>query len=111
MGRKIISHWPKRLETVIDMGRKKSLGHSPLGYDFDDGLTFDFIPDLNEPMIKVVDHPDRQKQNKPPAKVVVSYYIEEHIVDKVRKIAHLTEQSYSAIASSALSEYLQNGDF
>jgi len=92
------------------MGRKKSLGHSPLGYDFDDGLSFDFIPDLNEPIIKEVDHPEKQKQNSP-VKIVVSYYLEERIVDKVRKIARLTDQSYSSIASSAFSEYLQNVDF
>jgi len=93
------------------MGRKKSLGHSPLGYDFNDGLSFDFIPDLNEPIVKVVDHPEWHKQDKPPAKEVVSYYVEKQIIDRIRTFAHITEQSYSAVAINAFTEYLQKEGF
>lgn len=89
------------------MGRKKSLGHSPLGFDFDGGLSYDFIPDLNEQIVQEVDHPDKEKIEKNQHKIVVSYYLEEQLVDRIKKFAHFSENSYSAVATDAFTDYLQ----
>lgn len=93
------------------MGKKKSLGHSPLGFDFDGGLSYDFIPDLNEQIVQEVEHPDKGRNEKNPNKTVVSYYLEEQLVNRIRKIAHITEQSYSAIATTAFTDFLQKEGF
>jgi hypothetical protein len=93
------------------MGKKKSLGHSPLGFDFDDGLTYDFIPDLNEQIIQEVDHPEKDKMENASSKTVVSYYIEEQLVGRIKKLAHITDQSYSSVATNAFTDYLQKEGF
>jgi hypothetical protein len=93
------------------MGRKKSLGHNPIGYNFDDGLTYDFIPNLNEQIVKEVEHPEEPVQEKAQSKTIVSYYIEEHIIDRLRLFAQITEQSYSSVAKNAFEDFLHKEGF
>jgi hypothetical protein len=93
------------------MGRKKSLGHNPIGFNFDDGLTYDFIPNLNEQIVKEVEHPEKNVQQLNKNKTIVSYYIEEHIIDRVRYFAQITEQSYSSVAKNAFEEFLHKEGF
>jgi nitrogenase subunit NifH len=93
------------------MGRKRSLGHNPIGFNFDDGLTYDFIPNLNEQIVKEVEHPEKQEESKIQNKTIVSYYIEENIIDRIKLFAKLTEQSYSSVATNAFEDFLHKEGF
>lgn len=95
------------------MSKKKSLGSSPVGYS-DTGTstsTFSFIPDLgvSERNLK---EPDNQEltggnaSNGTPNKTVVSYYLEEPLTERVRRLADDLETTYSAIAGRALDSWI-----
>lgn len=108
------------------MSNKKSLGHSPLGYDVIGNSNFDFIPDYNalidsessenfdkspEPetindsyrVEKIEPHPEDLKGKK-----IVSYYIEETVTDRLREFANDHASSYSAAATNAIKEFVES---
>jgi hypothetical protein len=110
MAQRIISNLRKKSETGIKMSKKKSLGHIPLGYSMTGNATFDFIPDrstaeapgVEEPvegLMKEQVHPEVSK------KKVVSYYLEEDIINRLRRVADDTNESYSSVASTAIDVY------
>jgi hypothetical protein len=92
------------------MTKKKSLGHIPLGYSMTGNATFDFIPDRSTPETVSVDEPVEglmKEQEHPEAskKKVVSYYLEEDIINRLRRVADDTNESYSSVASAAIDVY------
>ncbi len=95
------------------MAKKKSLGHSPLGIMTEEKLNYDFIPNLNEKLVREVDHPDKinnliyELEPESTNKIVVSYYLDESIIKKLKQFAKRSEQSYSAVAGNAFTFYLQ----
>jgi len=100
------------------MSNRKSLGHSPLGYNVIGNSNFDFIPDYNS--IIETDEAERSSDsfdnhtqvdnnkhlNEKSPKKIVSYYIEEKITNRLRDFADDHKSSYSAAASEAISEYV-----
>jgi len=108
------------------MSNKKSLGHSPLGYDVTGNTNFDFIPDYNalidsessdgfeETRESETDTITYSVEKKEPhskdlkGKKIVSYYIEETITDRLREFANDHNSSYSAAATSALEEFVKS---
>lgn len=108
------------------MSNKKSLGHSPLGYDVTGNSNFDFIPDYNalidsensdnfdktrESKTDTIPYSIEKKEPHPEdlkGKKIVSYYIEETITDRLRDFANDHKSSYSAAATSALEEFVKS---
>jgi len=108
------------------MSNKKSLGHSPLGYDVIENSNFDFIPDYNALIESEstesfgkdsgaesgTDSYHSKKNDVHPedlkGKKIVSYYIEETITDRLREYANDHNSSYSAAATDAIKEYVES---
>jgi len=111
------------------MSNKKSLGHSPLGYDVIENVNFDFIPDYNaliesddsdnfdesresQKTEKQTDSFHSESETKDPEnageKKIVSYYIDESITNRLRGFANDHNSSYSAAASDAIKEFVKN---
>ncbi|MFW6157606.1 MAG: hypothetical protein ACOC4S_02065 [Balneolaceae bacterium] len=93
------------------MSKKKSLGSSPVGYSDTGTSTFSFIPDLGvaEKNVKETDNqelPKGNSSNGTPNKTVVSYYLEEPLTERVRRLAEDLETTYSAIAGRALDSWI-----
>jgi len=108
------------------MSNKKSLGHSPLGYDVKGNTNFDFIPDYNalidsegsdsfeetkESETDTIPYSVEKKEPHPEdlkGKKIVSYYIEQTITDRLRDFANDHNSSYSAAATDAIKEFVKN---
>lgn len=90
------------------MSKKKSLGHNPLTYSKIGNANFDFIkssmPDFDEP------ESQRPRQKSDPekkvTKKVVSYYLDEEIVDDLKNRAESESRSYSSLVAKAIKNYL-----
>lgn len=80
------------------MTKKKSLGHNPLAYSMLRHASLDFIKSAEE------QEKDKEAQKKPdpPKKQVVSYYLEEQLVDQIKALADELDTSYSAIVNEML---------
>ncbi len=99
------------------MSNRKSLGHSPLGYNVIGNSNFDFIPDYNS-VIETDDterssrqlesnsKADEKNNHVKPQKKIVSYYIEENVTNRLRDFADDHKSSYSAAATEAIFEYV-----
>lgn len=108
------------------MSNKKSLGHSPLGYDVIGNSNFDFIPDYNaliesenpdsfekgpEAQTGMDSYGSKKSDIHPEdlkGKKIVSYYIEETITDRLREFANDHNSSFSAAASDAIKEFVES---
>lgn len=100
------------------MSNKKSLGSSPIGLRTQG--TMSFIPDLGVSKSKKADlKPERDEdkiskttavQEKSPQKKTVSYYLEEDLIEKVKRLAGKKDMCYSALVSNALQRWIvENG--
>ncbi|MTI88055.1 MAG: hypothetical protein FH748_08815 [Balneolaceae bacterium] len=77
------------------MSKKKSLGHNPLAYSTFGDSSFDFISSSEEKR-------EAKEEIKKPQKSVVSYYLEDPLVSRIRKKADEEEKSYSAYVNELL---------
>ncbi|SMO33821.1 hypothetical protein [Gracilimonas mengyeensis] len=78
------------------MSKKKSLGHNPLSQRGVRYATFDFIKPLET---EEDDHPRKKRKIN---KTTASYYLEEPVVNKVRRLAKKKGTSYSALVNEML---------
>ena len=88
------------------MAKKSSLGHNPLAYSLRNHASFDFIRDTTQDQVK--SRPD--SAGKKPAKKVVSYYLDEQLVERIKEIADHKEESYSQIAGDMLKDSVERYD-
>lgn len=103
------------------MSKKKSLGSSPIGFQSESG-SMSFIPDLgvaqtktevakpNEPQNGTNGH---NKQNQEPeeaeksvSKKIVSYNLEEPLIEKVKQMADERDIYYSTLVTLALRRWI-----
>lgn len=109
------------------MSNKKSLGSSPIGFSSMGESSFNFIPDrqLNSSATAVEDpvetekrypgnghtgnsqhRAESEKENKKPEdspnKKIVSYYLEEDLIDRLKRMADEEGMFYSTLVSKAL---------
>ena len=85
------------------MNKKKSLGHNPLSYSMLGKSNFDFIKSTDPDKMKGEDH----KAQKVPKKVV-SYYLEEEIINLVKTVALEQNSSCSGLVAKVLKDHLSN---
>ncbi len=79
------------------MSKKPSLGHNPLDQNLRNHGSFDFIKDTAPKKEK-----SKKAKGKTVSKKVVSYYLEEDVIDKIKTIAKTEEKSFSALANELL---------
>lgn len=108
------------------MSKKKSLGSSPIGYSSLGFDSFEFIPTItvSQPSqeesapigsgnsdgfddTKSSSHNDKKEHVN---KQIVSYYLEETLVERIKKVADDQKIYYSTLVSRALSYWLKNGN-
>lgn len=80
------------------MDKRKSLGHNPLAYSLNNHSSLDFIRDISKDA--------ENEEEKPSPKKIVSYYLEEKTIQKLREIADQKGKSYSALANELLASKL-----
>jgi hypothetical protein len=102
------------------MGKKKSLGSSPIGFQSDNG-SMNFIPDLGVAEKKeeapkyytknrreqANGHPDKSSEtNDSPEKKIVSYNLEKNLIQQVKDLANKKDMYYSTLVSKALRHWI-----
>ena len=87
------------------MSLRKSLGHSPIGFSMIGESNFDFIPDRNPVSSRNNSHHDNQD---PPAKKIVSYYLEKPLIERLKQYCDENNKPYSHTASEAIEHYLKS---
>ena len=95
------------------MFARRSLGDSPLEHKSNDVGLLDFIGKGSEPAVLALPalRTMEKDHNEHTDKKTVSYYLEDHLVTRVKALATLTERSYSSLASEALKILLQKYGF
>lgn len=88
------------------MDKKKVLGDNPLAYSFRNHASFDFIRDTTSETSEEAKDESEEKS----VKKVVSYYLEESIIERIKKIADDNNESYSSVVSQMLRSSLKNID-
>lgn len=102
---KITGSWQKRSETDTDMGLRKSLGHSPIGFSMVGKSNFDFIPDRSP----VTAQNSHQADNKTEAdKKIASYYLEKPVIKRLKQYCDEHKKPYSHTVNRAIDHYLRN---
>ena len=84
------------------MSKKPSLGHNPLKQNLKNHGSFNFIKDTSQKKTA------QKKVGKTIPKKVVSYYLEEDIIDKIREMAQNQEKSFSGLANELLDASINN---
>lgn len=110
------------------MSKKKSLGSSPIGYSSLGNESFEFIPtihksDESEPTQSIIggtakheNHQGNGKffQSEPSSsdehveKRIVSYYLEEHLVERLKRVADERKMYYSTLVNHAIYLWLES---
>lgn len=110
------------------MSKKKSLGSSPIGYSSLGMESFEFIPTIQEPVsasyprqhyaedtdtdyTNGMESVRLKKNNEPIEKRIVSYYLEEHLVERIKKIADARNTYYSSLVNRAIFFWLENNGY
>lgn len=114
------------------MSKKKSLGSSPIGYSSLGMESFEFIPTIQEPVSASyprqhyaedtdtdIEHDYTngmesvrlKENNEPIEKRIVSYYLEEHLVERIKKIADARNMYYSSLVNRAIFFWLENNGY
>lgn len=73
------------------MAKKPSMGHNPLAHNLKNHGSFKFIRNTS------LEKPSKKQEDKLGPKKVVSYYLEEDIIDKIREMAQ-DEKSRSLLS-------------
>ena len=79
------------------MSKKPSLGHNPLAQNIRNHGSFDFIKDTAPKKVS-----SKKPKKKNASKKVVSYYLEEEIIEKIKNIVKNESKSFSALANELL---------
>jgi len=80
------------------MDKKKVMGHNPLGINHLADAKFEFIPFTESGSVyKESNQEIRRKKKK-----VVSYYLEEELINEIKTKAKANEESYSTFVGKAL---------
>lgn len=82
------------------MDKKKVMGHNPLGMDHLADAKFNFIPYTESGSAQKNSDSDKPKKKRK----VVSYYLEEDLISKIRDKATENSESYSGFVSRKLKE-------
>lgn len=80
------------------MSKKRVMGHNPLGYRPLADAKFDFIPKTESGSGK------ETISSKTVNKKTVSYYLEEEVIDEIKRRAKEREDSYSHTVNQILKE-------
>jgi predicted DNA binding CopG/RHH family protein len=86
------------------MEKKTVMGHNPLDGNHLEGATFDFIPYTESGSAQK--ESVSKKKTKP--KKVVSYYLEEELIDEIRQKATKKELSFSNFVGKLLKKALSD---
>ncbi|MFA5669856.1 MAG: hypothetical protein WC967_11470 [Balneolaceae bacterium] len=84
------------------MSKKPSLGHNPLDQNLRNHGSFKFIRKTTKEEV------GETVEEKPGPKKVVSYYLEEDIIDKIREMAQDEKKSFSALANELLNSSINS---
>ena len=86
------------------MDKKKVMGHNPLGINHLKDAKFKFIPftDSGSANQNASNSPKRKKKR------VVSYYLEEDLINTIREKATEKEQSFSTYVGKALKRAIED---
>ncbi|GAB5408813.1 MAG: hypothetical protein BalsKO_11780 [Balneolaceae bacterium] len=85
------------------MDKKQVMGHNPLKYSPLADAKFDFIPQTDSGSGE-----DVNKEKKPsPPKKTASYYLEEDLINEIKKRAKENESSYSHFVNKALKKAIK----
>ena len=110
------------------MSKKKSLGSSPIGYSSLGNESFEFIPTINRSEDTestqtvtdgTADTPNHQKNGnthysdlsssgEAVEKRIVSYYLEEHLVERLKRVADERKMYYSTLVNHAIYLWLES---
>ncbi|WP_138429772.1 hypothetical protein [Fodinibius saliphilus] len=111
------------------MGKKKSLGSSPIGFGSGNSSKMDFIPDLGVSDSKQKKEPPKKEQRntsngfstkstpsqsqpslkeEKAKKKVVSYNLDITLVEKIKSTAEEKEMYYSGLVNKALKSWFAN---
>ena len=80
------------------MSKKSAMGHNPLGYRPLAEAKFDFIPQTD------AGSGEKDASSKSVSKKTVSYYLEEEVIDEIKRRAKEQEDSYSHTVNKLLKE-------
>ena len=80
------------------MSKKSAMGHNPLGYRPLAEAKFDFIPQTD------AGSGEETLSSKAASKKTVSYYLEEEIINEIKRRAKEQEDSYSHTVNKLLKE-------
>lgn len=86
------------------MSKKPVMGHNPLGYRPLADAKFKFIPQTDSGSAEK----DSAEEKSTPNKKVVSYYLEEDLIDEIRKRAKEREDSYSHYVGKILKNAIKD---
>ena len=111
------------------MSKKKSLGSSPIGYSSLGRESFEFIPTITKPD-KTVSSQSLTSEASNNAqtngnqhysqlsvsgenveKRIVSYYLEEHLVERLKRVADERKMYYSTLVNHAIYLWLESRGF
>lgn len=96
------------------MSKSKSLGSSPIGFQSGNDSSLSFIPDLgvssSEGSKTSAPAFDQPEQTDEPKKKVVSYYLEEKLINELKEYAEKNSVYYSSLVSQAIKEWLQKNE-
>lgn len=119
------------------MSKKKSLGSSPIGYSSLGVDSFEFIPSIelesdsngeedsysngNSRNVQTFardaydslfsNASDSQKENEQVEKKIVSYYLEEDLINRLKKVADENKMFYSTLVSNAIYFWLEQNSY
>lgn len=85
------------------MGLRKSLGHSPIGFSMIGKSNFDFIPDRKPVSDK---NNVETAEKEPPSKKIVSYYLEEPTINRLKQYCDEHNEPYSHTTGRAIELFL-----
>lgn len=106
------------------MSKKKSLGSSPIGYSSIGVDSFEFIPSISNQTADTESFTTDNSSNftnesykgeagaskatsESVEKKIVSYYLEEHLIEKLKKVADDHKMYYSSLVSMAIELWLE----
>lgn len=116
------------------MGKKKSLGSTPIGYDIN-RTSYTFIRDIgvSEPKARSDQNgeggglkdratgqavseaklagKDKKQNSGQSDKKIVSYYIEVELIDRLKQMASEQDSYYSAVVSRAIQAWIEHHGF
>lgn len=89
------------------MSKKKSLGHNPLAQSSFRYASYDFITS-SENNEEEGGEKEKGASNDDINKKTASYYLEEPVINKIRKLAKKHDTSFSALVNKILKNSLKN---